>query len=95
MFKRKKTNNFKVRPTALDTIKENLTTEFRNMRLNSIEMIPDLSDIILYSRSYAIKARFEDESCKLIHIKLENVEGSVFEWFVEDYDWFIKTFSFK
>lgn len=95
MFRRKEPIVFEVKPNALDLIKKNLTTDFRNVYIKSVEMIPDLSDIILYSKSYAVKAKLENENSNLIHIKLENVEGSVFEWFVEDYDWFLKTFSFN
>lgn len=95
MFKRKKTSTSKVIPTALDTIKKYLTTEFRNITITSVELIPDLSDIILYSKSYAIKAKFEDEESYLIHLKLENVEGFVFEWFTNEYEWFLKIFSFE
>ena len=92
MFKRKKVNPIEVKPSALDIVKKNLTTEFRNIRIKSVELIPDLSDIILYSRSYVIKAKLENNESNTIHIKLENVEGFVFEWFTENYDWFLDTF---
>ena len=79
---------------ALKVIQKCLSTEFKFIDVKSVDMIPDLSDIILYSKKYIVKAKFVNDGTNYIHIKFENTDGFIYEFFCNNYIWFIKAFSF-
>ena len=94
MLKRQK--DLKEKEENLKIIKRNLSSqEFRAIFIkntNSRETPELLSIIMDTSIKHYAKAKIADNG--QIHIRVENVYGSVYEGFTDNYTWFLKTFSF-
>ena len=89
----KKRKEFKIQQQCFDIIKKHLSGDFQRVYVACFENIAELSDMVIYGIRSIVKARI-DES-KLIHIKIEDMNGFLFEGFTQNYKWFLETFSFQ
>jgi len=78
---------------SLALIKQHLSDEFKHLILIEINNIIELSDMILFGVHTEIKARIDESN--FIHIKIEDINGFLYEGFTQNYTWFLQTFSFK
>lgn len=88
----KKRIETKLQKQCFEVIKENLSDEFRFVDVARFDNLSDLSDMILYGNKSRVKAKIDKS--KAIHIKIEDLNGFVFEGFTTNYLWFLRTFSF-
>lgn len=90
MLKRKSKSIAKKEP--LDIIKESLSGEFKIIKIKSLdELSADLFVDFTQSKGRVVcKAKIDEDN--LIHLKIENVYGFLFEGFVDDYQWFVDNF---
>lgn len=90
-FFKKRKENF-IQQKSFNIIKENLSDSFRVIEVKKMQNIAELSDMIIYGISSQVKARIDESNS--IHIRIENINGFIFEGFTENYNWFLETFSF-
>lgn len=83
----------KLQKQSLVLIKQNLSGEFRRVKVVNMNNLPELSDMILYGVHTVIKARIDESD--FIHIKIEDMNGYLFEGFTQNYTWFCETFSLE
>lgn len=88
----KKRKEIKLQKQCFEVIKQNLSDKFRFIDVARFENLSDLSDMILYGNQSRIKARIDGSNA--IHIRIEDLNGFVFEAFTTNYKWFLNTFSF-
>ena len=88
----KKRKEAKLQKECFEVIKENLSDKFRFVDVARFDNLCDLSDMILYGNKSKVKARIDKSNA--IHIRIEDLNGFVFEAFTTNYKWFLSTFSF-
>lgn len=89
----KKRKEIDIRADDLTVIKMYLSDDFKRVDVRDITNIAELSDMILYGIHTVVKAKID--ASNTIHIRIEDVNGFLFEGFTENYAWFIKTFFLK
>lgn len=92
MFNFKKKHNEPKQSDCFEFIKRNLTNEFKIIDVKNVYSFPpEWAGIIFSTKSYYVKAKILDTN--EIHLKIENIDGFVYEGFITDYKWFLNTFS--
>ena len=77
---------------SLAIIKKVLNSNtFKRLELKSIYNFPEFAEIVL-NKHGVVSAKLCENN--LIHIKVENVYGFLYEGFTDNYEWFIETFYF-
>ena len=88
-LEKRKENNLQRKSLVL--IKQHLSGEFKRVKVVNMNNIAELSDMILQCVYTVIKARIDESD--FIHIKIEDMNGYLFEGFTQNYKWFCETFS--
>ena len=81
-----------IQQKAFNLIQQNLSEEFKVIEVYEMQNIAELSDMVIYGVSSQVKARIDKSNS--IHIRIESINGVLFEGFTQNYNWFLETFSF-